>query len=123
MGGWNAASQGWHRGRRERRHELSEGGRWTVPDVAALLIAFAIRWELGLAFLALKLWHQASGSPLSTLGFARTKWAGLVAITRGLTAGRSLPFSITSGRNRPATPRSICGGATSSRGSMPSATS
>ena len=94
MGGWNAASHGWHRARRTRRHELSEGGRWTLPDVAALLVAFAIRWELGLAFLALKLWHQTSGSPLSTLAFARAKWDGLVAIARGLTAGRSLPFTI-----------------------------
>lgn len=94
MGGWNAASQGWHRARRDRRGEMSEGGRWTVPDVAALLLAFAARWELGLAFLGLKLWHQVSGSRLSTLGFARAKWDGLVALTRGFATGGSAPFSL-----------------------------
>ncbi len=94
MGGWNAASQGWHRARRDRRGELSEGGRWTVPDVAALLFAFAVRWELGLAFLGLKLWHQASSSRVSTLSFAREKWDGLVNLARGFGSGASLPFSL-----------------------------
>ncbi len=94
MGGWNAASQGWHRARRDRRGELSEGGRWTVPDVAALLFAFAVRWELGLTFLGLKLWHQASGSRVSTLSFAREKWDGLVNLARGFGSGASLPFSL-----------------------------
>ena len=94
MGGWNAASQGWHRARRDRRGEIAEGGRWTVPDVATLLLAFALRWELGLAFLALKLWHQASGSRLSTLGFAREKWDRLVGLARSFSSGASLPFSL-----------------------------
>lgn len=94
MGGWNAASQGWTRARRDRRQEATERGRWSVPDVVALLLAFAIRWELGLAFLALKLWHQTSGSRLSTLGFAREKWEGLVAVTRGFTFGNTMPFSV-----------------------------
>ena len=94
MGGWNAASQGWHRARRDRRGEVTEGGRWTVSDVAALLVAFAVRWELGVAFLALKLWHQASGSGLSTLAFAREKWDGLVGLARGFSSGTSMPFSL-----------------------------
>ena len=94
MGGWTAASHSWHRVRRDRRTAVSEGGRWTVPDVIALLLAFAIRWELGLAFLTLKLWHQASGSGLSTLAFARGKWDALVSIARGFTAGGSMPFSV-----------------------------
>ena len=94
MGGWNAASHGWSRVRRERARETIGGGRWTVPDVATLVLAFALRWELGLAFLALKLWHQTSGSPLSTLGFAREKWDGLVEAARGLTGGNAMPFSI-----------------------------
>lgn len=93
MGGWSAASHAWDRKRRDR-HDPSYSGRWTVPDVAVLLIAFALRWELGLAFLALKLWHQTSGSPLSTLGFAREKWDGLVVATRGFASGGMLPFSL-----------------------------
>ena len=97
MGGWNAASQGWHRARRDRRGEMTEGGRWTVPDVAALLVAFAVRWELGVAFLALKLWHQASGSRLTTLAFAREKWDGLVGLARGFSSGASVPFSLNVG--------------------------
>lgn len=94
MGGWNAASQGWTRPRRDRRDEIVDGGRWTVPDIAALLLAFAIRWEFGVALLGLKLWHQASGSRLTTLGFAREKWDGLVGAVRGISVGSATLFSI-----------------------------
>ena len=94
MGGWDAASQNWQRVRRDRRAEASEGGRWTPADVVALVVAFLIRWELGLVFLALKLWHQASGDRVSTLAFVRAKWDALVGATRGLAGGGSLPFSL-----------------------------
>lgn len=94
MSGWNAASQNWQRVRRDRRAESTEGGRWTPSDFVALGVAFLIRWELGLAFLALKLWHQASGSRTSTFAFARGKWEALIGLVRGVTGGNSLPFSL-----------------------------
>ena len=94
MSGWNAASQNWQRVRRDRRAEMSEVGRWTPADFVALGVAFLVRWELGLAFLALKLWHHASGDRVSTLAFARAKWEALVGAVRALTAGSSLPFSL-----------------------------
>lgn len=95
MGGWNAASQGWSRTRRNRAdiHAI-DGGRWTVTDVVALLVAFAIRWELGLAFLGLKLWHQASGRRISTTAFAREKWDTLAMGVRGLANGARLPMTL-----------------------------
>lgn len=73
---------------------IADGGRWTKLDVVALLAAFALRWELGLAFLALKLWHQASGSPTSTLAFAREKWDQLATLARDLVQGARLPMTL-----------------------------
>ena len=95
MGGWNAASQGWSQSRRGRRGaQPAEGGRWTATDVLALVVAFTIRWELGLAVLALKLWHQASGRRISTLAFARAKWDALAMSVRGLAIGNRLPLTL-----------------------------
>jgi hypothetical protein len=42
---------------------------------------------LGLAFLALKLWHQASGDDGSVFAFARRKWETLVMGVSHLLAG------------------------------------
>lgn len=102
MGHWgNATNQGAWKQTGWRQMNRSEsgrpsvmGGRWTSADIAVTVIAFMARWELGLAFLALKLWHQASGTPGSTFSFARQKWEQLVGITRGLISGRALPFSM-----------------------------
>ena len=99
MGGWsNAARQGtWTDiGRADRATRRKQRG-WTSADVAVLVVAFVIRWELGLAFLALKLWHQASGYDGSVFSFARMKWNGLVALTRAMLDGGSLPFSLNLG--------------------------
>lgn len=94
MGGWSDATRGgWHHVRRgETAGVPSTAGRWTAADVAVTVVTFALRWELGLAFLALKLWHQASGYQGSTFAFAREKWEGLVAVTRRLLSNTALPF-------------------------------
>lgn len=94
MGGWcNTARQGsWYSAREDRGLTARHRG-WTPADVAGLVLAFVIRWELGLAFLALKLWHQASGYEGSTLSFARMKWNGLVALTRQV-LDTGAPFSL-----------------------------
>ena len=99
MSGWSASSRGWSRTRRVRPDAAlgAEAGRWTMIDVVALLVAFAIRWELGVAFLALKLWHQASGRRVSTVVFAREKWDRLVAATRDLAHGARLPMTLSMG--------------------------
>lgn len=92
MGGWKAAgNSGW-----EVRSDKGPGlprtaGRWTAPDVGVTIVAFLVHWEFGLAFLALKLWQQASGYPGSVFSFAREKWEGLVSMARGLMSGVSLP--------------------------------
>lgn len=99
MGGWsNAAHQGnWaDAGRADRATRRKQRG-WTSADVAVLVVAFVIRWELGLAFLGLKLWHQASGYDGSVFSFARMKWNALVALTRAMLEGGSLPFSLNFG--------------------------
>ena len=89
---------GWrHMKRNDRGRPSRIGGRWTSADVAITVIAFMARWELGLAFLALKLWHQASGSPGSTFAFARQKWEQLVGATRGLLSGSAFPVSMRFG--------------------------
>ena len=103
MGGWsNAARQdGWARQGGTGRHASGRRG-WTPPDIAVLVGAFVIRWELGLAFLALKLWHQASGFDGSVFSFARLKWEGLVRLASGLLAHGSMPslhFGATSSGN------------------------
>ena len=105
MGQWgNATNQGawrqtgWrHANRTDGDRASRVSGRWTSADIAVTIIAFMARWELGLAFLALKLWHQASGTPGSTFSFARGKWEQLVGITRGLLSSGALPFSMHAG--------------------------
>ena len=105
MGHWgNATNQGPWRQMGWRQMKRNEGerpsrmsGRWTSADIVVTVIAFTARWELGLAFLALKLWHQASGTPGSTFSFARQKWELLVGFTRGFLSGRALPFSMHPG--------------------------
>jgi hypothetical protein len=98
MGGWSDAAQhgNWAQpsgeDRRARRRR-----KWAGPEIAVLVIAFVIRWELGLAFLALKLWHQASGEEGSVFAFARRKWEGLVAATSTLLSNGSLPFAANFG--------------------------
>ena len=96
MSGWNAASQGWSRTRHSRRDETmgQGGGRWVATDVVALLVAFTIRWELGVGFLALKLWHQASGRRISTFAFAREKWDAAVVLARNVAGGVNLPMTL-----------------------------
>ena len=96
MGGWSNAARG------GQWTELGRNGRkrdkgWTPADVATFVVAFVARWELGVAFLALKLWHQASGYDGSTLSFARMKWNGLVALTRAMLDGGKLPVSFSFG--------------------------
>ena len=98
MGGWSDAARGgqWAElGRDGRKRNKARG--WTPADVAVLVVAFVARWELGMAFLALKLWHQASGYDGSTLSFARMKWNGLVALTRALLDSGKLPTSFSFG--------------------------
>lgn len=98
MGGWSNAARGgqWAElGRDGRRKDKGRG--WTTADVAILVVAFVARWELGMAFLALKLWHQASDYDGSTLSFARMKWNGLVALTRAMLDGGKLPVSFSLG--------------------------
>lgn len=100
MSGWSSAScqNGWQRVRRNEEAGLPRvNGRWTVPDIAVTVFAFFVHWEVGLAFLALKLWHQASGHPGSVFTFAREKWERLVEMTRTLVSGTSMPFSVRFG--------------------------
>lgn len=98
MGGWNTAGNtGWQM-RRERTAGLSRtSGRWTAPDIAVTVIAFLVHWEVGLAFLALKLWQQASGYQGSVFAFARDKWESLVTATRTVLSGSALPASFSFG--------------------------
>ncbi len=114
MGGWSGAARAgqWaardgieqdgagqgrpERGREGRRRRDKSRG-WTTADVVMLAVAFVARWELGLAFLALKFWHQASGYEGSTLSFARLKWNGLVMLARAAFEGRALPISLSFG--------------------------
>ena len=99
MGGWsNAARQGtWSDAGQTDRATRRKPRGWTSADAAVLVGAFVIRWELGLAFLALKLWHQASGYDGSVFSFARMKWNALVALTRAVLEGGVLPFSLNLG--------------------------
>ncbi len=100
MGGWSGAARGtpWADFARDKgRRRASKNPGWTTADVAILAVAFVARWELGLAFLALKFWHQASGYEGSTVSFARLKWNGLVALARAVFDGRGLPVSLSFG--------------------------
>ena len=91
MGGWSE-SKNWQRMRRRDAAGVpGTSGRWTVPDVATMLVAFAVRWELGVAFIGLKVWHQASGYPGSIFSFVHEKWEQLVGVARSLMSGASMP--------------------------------
>lgn len=95
MGGWNSSAQNWQRVRRRGARDVGSAGRsWSAAEVAIVATVFVLRWELGLALLALKLWHQASGHPGSVFAFAREKWDGLVGLTRSMLSGASLPVSL-----------------------------
>ena len=95
MGGWDSGIHGWGRVRRETSAGVpSAGARWSAPEIVATVVAFAIRWELGLALLGLKLWQQASGYRGNVFSFARDRWDVLVAMARGALSGTSLPFSL-----------------------------
>lgn len=100
MGGWGNATRqgGWHHvWRDETAVPPRAAGRWTAPDVAMTIVAFIIHWEVGLAFLAMKLWQQASGYEGSVLSFAKEKWEGLVGATRAILSGAALPASLSLG--------------------------
>lgn len=94
MSGWS--STGWTNAtgdnrwwmKRESAGDVARpNGRWTAPDVVGVVVAFLVHWELGLAFLALKLWQQASGHPGNALTFGVEKWEQLVATARRVVGG------------------------------------
>lgn len=91
MVGWSYGGRGWQRARRQSAADLPEAGGWTLADTATIVVAVLIRWELAAAFVALKLWQQASGYRGSAFAFAREKWEGLVGATRSLLSGGALP--------------------------------
>ena len=123
MGGWGSATRqrGWNQGgwsqggwtqvRRDdvRRDDVgrdtasrpSKAGRWTALDIGLTVGAFLLSHELALAFVALKLWHQASGYDGSVLAFAGDRWEALVRATRRITSGSgvSMPFASRSSGN------------------------
>jgi hypothetical protein len=99
MSGWSKAARqgGWAYPSGEDMRPRRRHRGWTPAEVAVLVAAFVIRWELGLAFLALKLWHQSSGYEGGVFAFARAKWEELVAFTSGMAGRSSLPFSFHHG--------------------------
>ena len=99
MSGWNDAARQreWSRQGAGRVRGASVG-RWSPLEILFLVLAFLLRWEIGLAFLGLKLWHQASGAGGSVFAFARVKWEGLVSLVQGAVGGRPLPFSVHFGQ-------------------------
>ena len=116
MGGWGNATRqrGWNYGnwnnacgvgemRREEAAGLpSRASRWTKLDVALTIGAFALGREIGLvAFVAFKLWHQASGFDGNIIAFARERWDRLVGATSGLLAsgGSVMPFGARTSGN------------------------
>lgn len=97
-GGWNSATGSGWRVRRDAPAGVPRTARgWTAPDIIAMVVAFLVHWEFGVAFLALKLWQQASGYPGSAFAFGIEKWEALVAATRSLLGGTHLPFSLNVG--------------------------
>ena len=98
MDGWHSATRqrGWNG--RTRGKATAHVNRWTGLDIFALIVCFWARWELGVAFLGLKLWHQASGFEGSVFAFTRLKWDALVRVMQGLLAGHAMPFSLHVGR-------------------------
>ncbi len=100
MSGWGNGVHGWQRiRRRDPAGVPATNGRWTTPDFAATIVGFAVHWELGVAFLVLKLWQQASGYPGSVFAFAREKWDGLVSVARSLLSGAAVPSLHLGGRS------------------------
>lgn len=97
-GAWNAG--GWNAGgvdemRREQGTGLpSRAARWTKLDLLLAVGVYLLGKEVGLvAFVAFKLWHQASAFEGNTLAFARDRWSWLVGATRGLSSGSiAMPF-------------------------------
>ncbi len=98
MAGWNDATRQREWSGRARVKSAPHVNRWTGLDIFALVVCFWARWELGLAFLGLKLWHQASGFDGSLFAFARLKWDAAVRLTQGVLVGRAMPFSLHVGR-------------------------
>ncbi|MCX8252480.1 hypothetical protein RHAL1_00398 [Beijerinckiaceae bacterium RH AL1] len=109
MGGWGNATRqagwnqsGWCRGgwaevRRDKDMQPHAAvGRWTALDVALTIGTFLLSWQVGVAFIALKLWHQASGFDGSVLAFAADRWDMLVRAARRLLTGASLPVPFAS---------------------------
>lgn len=111
MGGWGNATRqagwnqgGWYRGgwTQVRRDEqvtpkATAAGRWSMLDVALTVGTFVLGgWQLCVAFVALKLWHQASGFEGSVLAFANDRWDVLVRAARRVLSGSSLSMSFGS---------------------------
>ena len=90
MGGWYGTTRQREWTGRARTGATSHG-RWTGLDVFAMVVCFWAHWEVGVAFLGLKLWHQASGFEGSVFSFARLKWDALVRTTQAVFAGRAMP--------------------------------
>ena len=123
MGGWGSATRqgGWNQGGWSRRGwaevrrdeqarpqaapstKAATAGRWTMLDVALTVGTLVLGgWQLCVAFVALKLWHQASGFQGSVLAFANDRWDVLVRAARRLLAGGSgfsMPFASRSSGN------------------------
>jgi hypothetical protein len=99
MSGWSKAARhgGWAYPSGEDMRPRRRHRGWAPAEVAVLVVAFVIRWELGLAFLALKLWHQSSGFEGGVFTFARTKWDELVAFTSAMAGQTGLPFAVHGG--------------------------
>lgn len=92
MGGWSDSARHGNWAQPRGENQRMRRRPWAAPEIAAQVLAFVIRWELGLAFLALKLWHQASGDDGNVFSFARRKWEMLVLAASQLFAGGKLSF-------------------------------
>ena len=113
MSGWGSATRqagwnqgGWCRGgwaevRRDEQVNPKTAGRWTALDVALTIGTFLLSWQVGVAFIALKLWHQASDYDGSVLAFAADRWDVLVRAARRVLSGSgfTLPFASRSSGN------------------------
>ena len=104
QGGWSGG--GWTEVRRDGKPRPpaahATAGRWTALDVALTVGTFVLGWQVCVAFVGLKLWHQASGFEGSVLAFAGDRWDVLVRATRRLLAGGSgfsMPFVSRSSGN------------------------
>lgn len=89
--GWEA-KVAWNRNRWREPRPWRSGARssWSTFEIAALVVLFLSRWELGVAFLALKFWQQSSGHGGSVFGFAKLKWDTLVDAAGRLAGGVSV---------------------------------